>query len=121
MKVEDDTIEIPSNEAGLFMTAVVVSMSALCYAIVLALSSISIRSGTSIALLWLISWPLIGKAFHSLAGTLMGKWATMLASRALMVFLGLINGMSMYQCALIVGATLLTWSSRRRMHGLLYK
>ena len=121
MKTETDAIAIPSNEARLFVTATAVSLTALCYAIISALTSISAQTGTLIALLWLVSWPLISKACYSIGRDYMGKWTTMVASRALMVFLGLLNGMTLYQSVLVFSATLLTWSSRRRMRNLLSK
>lgn len=121
MKTETDTIEIPSNEARLFVTATAVSLTALCYAIISALANISTQTSPLIALLWLVSWPIIGKACYSIGRDYMGKWTIMIASRILMVFLGLLNGMTIYHSALIFSATLLTWSSRRRMYNILYK
>lgn len=121
MKTETNAIEIPSNEARLFMVALSVSLMALCYAIFSAFTSISAQTGILTALLWLVSWPLISKACYSIGSDYMGKWTIMVSSRALMVFLGLLNGMTLYQSVLIFSATLLTWSSRRRMHSILSK
>jgi len=119
MSEDFDTASIPPQEVRLFLAAIAVSMAALCLGVVSATSSISAQTGGFTAVLWVASWYLAPKALGSLGTPRFGKWGMLLASRSLLVFLGVINGMTVYQASLVAAATLLTWSARRRMQAII--
>jgi len=118
MSEDFDTASIPRQEVRLFLTALAVSMTALCLGVVSATSSISAQTGIFTGVLWVVSWCLVPKALGSLGTPRFGKWGMLLASRSLLVFLGVINGMTVYQVSLVASATILTWSARRRMQAI---
>lgn len=118
MSEDFDTASIPPQEVRLFLAAIAVSTAALCMGVVSATSSISAQTGGFTAVLWVVSWCLVPKALGSLGTPRFGKWGMLLASRSLLVFLGVINGMTVYQVSLVAAATLLTWSARRRMQAI---
>lgn len=107
--------EVPPREALILLVSTAVSLVALGYAIVLASSSITRATSTWVALLWLLSWPLVSKSVYALCSGILNKWNLIVISRALMVLLGAANGMTLYQCSLIVSATILTSVCRKRV------
>lgn len=110
-----NAFEVPPREARILLVSTAVSFVALGYATVLASSSIARTTTTWVALLWLLSWPLVSKSVYALGNSIVNKWNLIVISRALMVLLGVSNGMTLYQCSLIVSATILTSVCRKRV------
>lgn len=110
-----NTFEVPPKEARILLVSTAVSLVAFGYAIVLASSSIERTTSIWVALLWLLSWPLVSKSVYALGNSILNKWNLIIISRALMVLLGVSNGMTLYQCSLLVSATILTSVCRKRV------